>query len=60
MAKSISCAQKAEFQAAIEPGFPRIGTISGDQLVDILVEKWDGLPSELRERLGLRRSLVVD
>lgn len=51
--------QKEALDIAIEPGYPRIGTINGDQLVDILVEKWDELPLDLRERLGLKRSLVI-
>ena len=53
----------ADFQAsasdvAVEVGFPRIGLISGRQLVDLLVEHWPDLPSEFRDRLGLRVGLV--
>lgn len=43
---------------ALEPNFPRIGLINGRQLVDLLVEHWDAIPQEFRERLGLRRGLV--
>lgn len=45
--------------AAVETGFPRIGTINGSQLVDILSQKWDELPEEIREKLGLKRSLEL-
>ena len=53
----------ADFQAAaqdvaIEVGFPRIGLINGRQLVDLLVEHWQDIPSEFRDRLGLRIGLV--
>jgi restriction system protein len=39
-------------------GFKRIGLLDGRQLVDILTEEYDRLPSGVRERLGLRRALV--
>ncbi len=45
-------------EAAEKEGFKRIGLIDGRQLVDILTEEYDQLPSETRERLGLRRALV--
>lgn len=53
----------ADFQAsasdiAVEVGFPRIGLINGRQLVDLLVEHWQDIPSEFRDRLGLRVGLV--
>ncbi len=53
----------AEFQngaseIALEPGFPRIGLINGRQLVDLLVEHWEDIPQEFRDRLGLRPGLV--
>ncbi len=51
--------QKQALQIAIEPGFPRIGLINGRQLVDLLVEHWDDIPGEFRERLGLKRGLVL-
>ena len=41
-----------------EQGFPRIGLINGHQLVDLLIEHWDSMPEEFRERLGLRKGLV--
>ncbi|MEM0342773.1 MAG: restriction endonuclease [Thermoplasmata archaeon] len=50
-------------KVATEPGFPRIGTVNGSQLVDILSEKWDELsdelPDGLREKLGLKRSIIA-
>jgi predicted Mrr-cat superfamily restriction endonuclease len=53
----------ADFQisaadVAVEVGFPRIGLINGSQLVDLLIENWQDIPSEFRERLGLRIGLV--
>lgn len=50
--------QGAAAEVAIEPGFPRIGLVNGRQLVDLLVEHWDDIPSDFRERLQLRRGLV--
>ena len=43
---------------ALEAGFPRIGLINGRQLVDLLIEHWSDIPSEFRERLGLKPELV--
>jgi restriction system protein len=50
--------QKAATDVALEPGFPRIGLINGRQLVDLLVEHWNDIPAEFRERLGLKPGLV--
>ena len=50
---------KRALEIATEPGFPRIGTIDGEQLVDLLVERWEALPETIREKLGLRRGLVL-
>lgn len=50
--------QSAAAEVAIEAGFPRIGLINGKQLVDLLVEHWLDLPSEFRDRLGLRIGLI--
>jgi restriction endonuclease Mrr len=52
--------RKKALEVATEPGFPRIGTVNGEQLVDILAEKWEALDPEIRARLGLKRGLVVD
>ena len=51
--------QVAAANTALEPGFPRIGLINGRQLVDLLVEHWDDIPAEFRERLGLKQGLVL-
>lgn len=53
----------ADFQAkahavALEAGFPRIGLINGNQLVDLLIEHWAAIPSEFQQRLGLKAGLV--
>lgn len=50
--------QGAATDVALEQGFPRIGLINGRQLVDLLVEHWNDIPSEFRERLGLKPGLV--
>jgi len=51
--------QKAAKDVALEPGFPRIGLINGNQLVDILVEHWDDIPFEFKDKLNLKLGLVV-
>lgn len=51
--------QPAAADVALEPGFPRIGLINGHQLVDLLVEHWNDIPGEFRERLGLKPGLVI-
>lgn len=45
---------------AIEPGFPRIGLINGEQLVDILAEHWSEIPTEFKDKLGLKTGLVAN
>jgi predicted Mrr-cat superfamily restriction endonuclease len=50
--------QSAASEVAVENGFPRIGLINGKQLVDLLVEHWQDLPIEFRDRLGLRIGLI--
>lgn len=50
--------QNAAVDVALEPGFPHIGLINGRQLVDLLVEHWNDIPQEFRERLGLKPGLV--
>ena len=51
--------QKAAKEVALEPNFPRIGLINGNQLVDILVEYWNEIPIEFKDKLGLKLGLVV-
>lgn len=43
---------------ASEHGFPRIGLINGHQLVDLLIQYWDDIPTEFQEKLGLKPGLV--
>ena len=50
--------QSAAADVALEAGFPRIGLINGRQLVDLLIEHWEDIPQEFRERLGLKPGLV--
>ena len=50
--------QKTAADVALEPGFPRIGLVNGRQLVDLLIEHWGDIPSDFRERLGLKPGLV--
>lgn len=50
--------QKAAKEVAVEPGFPRIGLINGEQLVDILAEHWNDIPDVFRDKLGLKVGLV--
>jgi len=52
--------QKAAKEIAVESGFPRIGLINGEQLVDILAEHWNDIPSEFQEKLGLKVGLVIN
>lgn len=51
--------EKARKEAEQE-GFKRIGLTDGEQLVDILAEEYERLPTEVREKLGLRRALVPE
>lgn len=46
-------------EIAIEPNFSRIGLINGKQLVDILVEHWEDIPVEFKEKLNLKLGLVI-
>lgn len=52
--------QKKAFDIALEPGFPRIGLINGEQLVDILAEHWVAIPNDFKEKLNLKIGLVVN
>ena len=44
-------------EIAVENGFPRIGLINGEQLVDILAEHWDDMPDEFKEKLNLKTGI---
>jgi predicted Mrr-cat superfamily restriction endonuclease len=50
--------QKKAFDVALEVGFPRIGLINGEQLVDILAEHWADIPDDFKEKLNLKIGLV--
>lgn len=50
--------QKAAREIAIEQGFPRIGLVNGRQLVDLLVEHWQDIPQEFKDKLGLKLGLL--
>lgn len=45
-------------EIAVEDGFPRIGLINGNQLVDILAEHWYDIPVEFRDKLNLKIGLI--
>lgn len=50
--------QKKAKEIAIESGFPRIGLIDGEQLVDILAEYWNDIPSDFKDKLELKTGLI--
>lgn len=45
---------------AVENGFPRIGLINGNQLVDILAEHWNDIPLEFQDKMKLKVGLVAN
>lgn len=49
--------KKAREEAEKE-GFKKIGLIDGSQLVDILIEHYDDLAEEVRDKLNLRKTLI--
>jgi len=51
---------KKALEEAVKPGFKKIGVISGEQLVDILVEKYDYLSQEIKDKLNLKKVLVPE
>jgi len=52
--------QKKAFDIARDPDFPRIGLIDGSQFVDLLVEHWDSIGVDFRDKLGLKKGLVLE
>lgn len=52
--------QKKAFDIALEPGFPRIGLINGEQLIDVLAEHWDAIPDGFKDKLSLKVGLVAN
>lgn len=51
---------KKAYEEAVKPGFKRIGLVDGKQLVDIMVEHYERISSELRDRMRLRKALVPE
>ncbi len=51
--------QQSAYEIASDPQFPRIGLINGSQLVDLLIENWDSIPSAFQEKLGLKPGLIL-
>ena len=47
-------------EIALEPGFPRIGTIDGEQLVELLTAHWGEIDAQLRQKLRLRLGLLPE
>lgn len=47
-------------EEAVRQGFKRVGLVDGRQLIDILVEHYEELSQELKDKLRLRRTLVVE
>ena len=52
--------QKKAKEIAVEPGFPRIGLINGEQLIDILAEHWNDIPTDFQDKLNLKVGLVIN
>ena len=52
--------QKKALEIANANGFPRIGLINGEKLVDILTEIWGDIPEDFRNKLGLKVGLVIN
>jgi len=50
--------QDDALETAIQPGFPRIGLVNGQQLVDLLIEHWSKIPEEFKKLLALKPGLV--
>lgn len=45
-------------KVALEPGFPRIGLINGQQLVDIITAHWHDMDEDFKNKLNLKVGLV--
>lgn len=43
---------------AEEHGYPRVGQINGEQLIDLLAEHWVKIPEDFRSVIGLKPGLV--
>lgn len=51
--------QQSASEVALEAGFPRIGLINGNQLVDLLIEHWNAIPPDFQTKLSLKPGLVL-
>lgn len=51
--------QRKAHEIANQIGFPRIGLINGEQLVDILTKHWEDIPDEFKDKIGLKIGLVI-
>jgi restriction system protein len=49
---------KKSKEIALDPNFPRIGLINGNQFVELLAEHWEEIPLEFKDKLGLKIGLV--
>jgi len=49
---------KGAREVAEQTGFARVGLINGEQLVDLLTQHWQDIPSEFQDALGLKPILV--
>lgn len=49
---------KTAREEAVREGFKKVGLINGVQLIDILIEHYDDLSTELRDKLNLRKTLI--
>jgi restriction system protein len=47
-------------EECVKPGFKRIGLLDGNQLVEVLIDHYEDLPEELRDKLRLRRVLYPE
>ncbi len=45
-------------EIALDANFPRIGLINGNQFVELLAEHWEDIPTEFRDKLGLKIGLI--
>jgi predicted Mrr-cat superfamily restriction endonuclease len=52
--------RKKAKEEANKPGYKRIGLIGGSKLVEILVDNYEKLPEEMKEKLRMKRILVPE
>ncbi len=44
---------------ALDPNFPRIGLINGNQFVDLLAVHWESIPNDFKDKLNLKLGLII-